>query len=266
MSGKTQVSTQSDFNYGDARVGIVTVTATYDGVAYEIKYAIRQKGLVGTAFTNKLIKLSPTGVASNLVSPVATSNIDHISVCGDTCFLSGSFTNLFGQAGKNRCVPVGITANATKAIVQNGVPFSIPYVPEVMLRGYLSRPYCDDPRGNPLYGFRDFKLHSIMVQIFFMISMQQPSEWNLRGSLLGRPVKDNYPYPPFVHGVSKWFLLRYTICCLIIIITGLCLMEARLLKGVHDIKWDRTGRTNTTRYLHNLILAVSLDVAKSMLR
>lgn len=158
LSGKTQVSTQSDFNYGDARVGIVTVTATYDGVAYQIKYAIRQKGLVETAFTNKLIKLSPTGVASNLVSPVATSNIDHIAVCGDTCFLSGSFTNLFGQTGKKYYVPVGITANATKAITNDvGAPSSFPFAPEVMLRGYLSVPLeTGDPRGNPLYGLREF--------------------------------------------------------------------------------------------------------------
>lgn len=158
LSGNAQVSTQSALNYGSARVGIVTVTATYDGVDYEIKYAIRQKGLAETAFTNKLIKLSPAGVASNLVSPVATSNIDHISVCGDTCFLSGSFTNLFGQTGKNEYVPVGITANATKAITQlDGAPSSFPFAPEVMLRGYLSCPLeTGDPRGNPLYGVREF--------------------------------------------------------------------------------------------------------------
>ena len=157
LSGNAQVSTQSALNYGDARVGIVTVTATYDGVDYQIKYAIRQKGLVGTAFANKLTKLSPTGVASNLVSAVTTSNIDHISVCGDTCFLSGSFTNLFGQTGKNWYVPVGITANATKAITQDGEPASLPYKPpQVILRGYLSRPISgSDPRGNPLYGFRE---------------------------------------------------------------------------------------------------------------
>lgn len=157
LSGNTQVSTQSAFNYSGARVGIVSVTAVYDGVPYEIKYAIRQKGFVVTNFTNKLIKLSPAGVASNLVGAVTTSNIDHVSVCGDTCFLSGSFTNLFGQTGKNGYVPVGITANTTKAIVQDGVPSSLPYTPEVMLRGYLSRPVAvGDNRGNPLYGVRKF--------------------------------------------------------------------------------------------------------------
>ena len=157
LSGNAQVSTQSALNYGDARVGIVTVTATYDGVDYQIKYAIRQKGLVETAFTNKLTKLSPTGVASNLVGAVTTSNIDHISVCGDTCFLSGSFTDLFGETGKNNCVPVGITANATKAITQNGVPFSFSYAPQVMLRGRLNkRISTGDLRGNPLYAVRKF--------------------------------------------------------------------------------------------------------------
>ena len=158
LSGNRQVSTQSAFNNGAARVGIVTVTATYDGVDYVMRYAIRQKGFVETAFTNKLIKLSPQGVASNLVSPVTTSNIDHISVCGDTCFLSGSFTNLFGETGKNMYVPVGITANATKAITQHeGAPSSFPFAPEVMLRGHLSVPLeTGDPRGNPLYGIREF--------------------------------------------------------------------------------------------------------------
>ncbi|MDD2509454.1 MAG: BACON domain-containing carbohydrate-binding protein, partial [Aliarcobacter skirrowii] len=157
LSGNAQVSTQSALNYGDARVGIVTVTATYDGVDYQIKYAIRQKGTVPVPFSNKLTKLSPTGVASNLVGPVTTSNIDHISVCGDTCFLSGSFTNLFGETGKNWYVPVGITANATKAITQDGKPSSLPYTPQVMLRGYLSCPFAvGDPRGNPLYGAREF--------------------------------------------------------------------------------------------------------------
>ncbi|MCK9327033.1 MAG: hypothetical protein M0P69_16190, partial [Bacteroidales bacterium] len=157
LSGNAQVSTQSALNYGDARVGIVTVTATYDGVDYQIKYAIRQKGLVETAFTNKLTKLSPTGVASNLVGAVTTSNIDHVSVCGDTCFLSGSFTDLFGETGKNNYVPVGITANATKAIVQDGVPFSFSYTPQVMLRGRLNkRISTGDLRGNPLYAVREF--------------------------------------------------------------------------------------------------------------
>lgn len=157
LSGNTQVSTQSAYNHDSARVGIVSVTATYDGVDYQIKYAIRQKGFVVTAFTNKLTKLSPAGVASNLVSPVTTSNIDHVAVCGDTCFLSGSFTNLFGQTGKNRYVPVGITANATKAITQGGTPYNLDFVPEVMLRGYLSRPVAvGDNRGNPLYGVREF--------------------------------------------------------------------------------------------------------------
>jgi hypothetical protein len=81
-----------------------------------------------------------------------------IYLCAGThVFFRVPSTDLFGQTGKNNCVPVGITANATKAIVQNGVPFSFSYAPQVMLRGHLNkRISTGDLRGNPLYAVREF--------------------------------------------------------------------------------------------------------------
>ena len=155
LAGST-VTTTSTANEGAVgRIGIVIVSYLYDGAVYTMQYAVRQKAYTEIATNKKLIRLASDGTETDLVATVTADVIDKVAVCGDTCFLSGSFTNLFGETGKTNLVPVGLTANATKTLTENGTAYTFSSAPPVLMKGLMSVPKTDVPaHGDPLYALR----------------------------------------------------------------------------------------------------------------
>lgn len=72
-----------------------TVKLTILGETSTATYTVYQGARVVTPFTSKLARMTPTTMSA-LVASTSVTGINGISISGDVCWVSGSFSNLFG--------------------------------------------------------------------------------------------------------------------------------------------------------------------------
>jgi hypothetical protein len=110
-------------------------------MAFTLKHWCLQKGFTDGTYASTIAKVAVNGAPANVVSATAVTGVKQIAVCGNVCWIIGSYTGtgLFGDYHQY-VTAVDIPGNTVKDLSDFGsdTPLTFDYEPDCVLKGFVS--------------------------------------------------------------------------------------------------------------------------------